>query len=135
MSGGLRDFHKSVLLTYGSEVPVAELQSTHEEADTRLMLHAIYAIQVEGVKRVVIYANDTDIVVLRLYYFMTKLQEMGLEELWMKTHHESYLPIHEISRKLDVSICHALPLIHSLSGRDISSYPFFCWKENMATKE
>ena len=54
LSGGFRDVSKSVLLTNGSVMPVAELQSTHEEADTRLLLHTIYAIQVEGVKRVVI---------------------------------------------------------------------------------
>ncbi|KAG1686778.1 hypothetical protein GQR58_008588 [Nymphon striatum] len=77
LSGGFRDIHKSVLLTNGNESPVTELQSTHEEADTRLLLHSIYATQVEGVKRIVMYANDTDVIVLAVYYYKTKLKKLG----------------------------------------------------------
>ena len=120
--------YKSVKLSEGCVSPVTELQSKHEEADNRLLLHSVYATQVEGVKRIVIYANDTDVVVMAVYYYKTKLQELGLEELWMKTQQDSYLPIHQIATALDADLCRALPLIHSLSGRDITSYPFFTGK-------
>ncbi|KAG1656369.1 hypothetical protein GQR58_023997 [Nymphon striatum] len=101
LSGGFRDIHKSVLLTNGNESPVTELQSTHEEADTRLLLHSIYATQVEGVKRIVMYANDTDVIVLAVYYYKTKLKKLVLDEFWMKTQQDSYLPIHKIANTLD----------------------------------
>ncbi len=134
LSGGFQDVDKSVLLTNGSESAVEELESTHEEADTRLLLHTIYATEVERVKRVVIYANDTDVVVLCVYYYKTKLQEMELKELWMRMQQDSYLPIHDIATRLDASICQALPFIHSLSGRDITSYPFFIGKTTCFNK-
>ncbi|KAG1656448.1 hypothetical protein GQR58_023929 [Nymphon striatum] len=135
LSGGFRDIHKSVLLTNGNESPVTELQSTHEEADTRLLLHSIYATQVEGVKRIVMYANDTDVIVLAVYYYKTKLKKLGLDEFWMKTQQDSYLPIHKIANTLDADLCRALPLIHSLSGRDITSYPFFIGKTTWLQKD
>ncbi|KAG1668553.1 Protein smg8 [Nymphon striatum] len=134
LSGGFRDIHKSVMLTNGNESPVTELQSTHEEADTRLLLHSIYATQVEGVKRIVMYANDTDVIVLAVYYYKTKLKKLGLDEFWMKTQQDSYLPIHKIANTLDADLCRALPLIHSLSGRDITSHPFFIGKTTWLQK-
>ncbi|KAG1657357.1 Phosphatidylinositol 4-kinase type 2-alpha [Nymphon striatum] len=134
LSGGFRDIHKNVLLTNGNESPVTDLQSTHEEADTRLLLHSIYATQVEGVKRIVMYANDTDVIVLAVYYYKTKLKKLGLDEFWMKTQQDSYLPIHKIANTLDADLCRALPLIHSLSGRDITSYPFFIGKTTWLQK-
>ena len=128
LSGGFHDVSKSVVLSEGCISPVTELQSKHEEADTRLLLHSIYATQLEGVKWIVIYVNGTDVVVMAIYYFKNKLQDLGLEELWMKTQQYSYLPIHQIAAALDVVLCRALPLIHSLSGRDITSCPFFTGK-------
>ena len=42
----------------------------------------------------------------------------------MRTARDSYFPIHEIAAVLDPSKSRALPFIHSLSGRDTTSYPF-----------
>ena len=46
-------------------VDVPELLSTQEEADTRLMLHALHAAR-SGAKAVVITAKDTDVMILCL---------------------------------------------------------------------
>ena len=128
LAGGFRDATKSVLLTNGSISLVPELESNQEEADTRLLLHAVYATRV-GTKRIVVLANDTDVVILSIYYFRTLLHEVGLHELWMKTEEDTYLPIHDIAFALDDEICRALPLLHSLSGRDTISYPYFTGKK------
>ena len=44
-------------------VEVAELQSTQEEADTRLLLHALHAAST-GSKAVIVTAEDTDVMLL-----------------------------------------------------------------------
>jgi hypothetical protein len=82
----------------------------------------------------VIHANDTDVVVLSIYYFRTMLKEMGLQELWIKTQQDNYLPIHQIASRLDADICRALPLLHSPSGRDTTSYPYFSGKKTWLEK-
>ena len=47
----------------------------------------------------------------------------------MNTEADTYLPIHEIASKLDEELCRTLPLLHSLSGRDTTSYPYFTGKK------
>ena len=47
---GYLDEAKSVLLTDGWCADVPELKSTPEEADTRLILHALHSVQHDGVK-------------------------------------------------------------------------------------
>ena len=129
LAGGFQDVKETVMLTNGCASSVPELQSTQEEADTRLLLHAMYATKNEGVKRIVIHANDTDVIILCLYYYKTMLKDMGLKELWVKTQQDSHLPVHDIAEKLNQDTCHALPLLHSLSGRDTTSYPYYTGKK------
>ena len=47
---------------------MAALESTQQEADTRVVLHSIYSVQNEDVERIIIHANDTDIVVIILRF-------------------------------------------------------------------
>ena len=91
------------------------------------MLHVIYSVQNDGVDRVVIHGNDTDIIVICVYYAASILED--LPELWVRTAAETYLPIHQMAMALGPSKCRALPFIHSLSGRDTTSYPFFTGKK------
>ena len=106
---------------------VAALESTQQEADTIVVLHSIYIVQNEDVERIIIHANDTDIVVICVYYASKLLRD--LPELWVRTARDSYLPIHGIAAALGPASCRALPFIHSLSGRYTTSYP--CRKEDM----
>ena len=46
---------------------VSELQSTQEEADTRLLLHALHAAN-SGSKAVIIIDQDTDVMILSLAF-------------------------------------------------------------------
>ena len=73
------------------------LCATHEEADTRILLHANDALQ-HGFDQTVIACRDTDVLVL-LVHFKHQL----LKEIWFKSgtmRDQKYVPVHEI--KLDV---------------------------------
>ena len=52
-----------VQYSYGN-VNVSELMASHEEADTRLMLHSIYS----GVQTIVVLTRNTDILVFHLVH-------------------------------------------------------------------
>lgn len=127
LGGGFNEETKSMLITEGSATDIAALESTQQEADTRVMLHAIYSVHNEGVDRVVIHGNDTDIIVICLYYAASILEY--LPELWVRTAAETYLPIHQMAKALGPSKCRTLPFIHSFSGRATTSYPFFTGKK------
>ena len=127
LGGGFKNVTESVVVSKGTVNEVAELQFTQNEADTRIILHSIYSFQKEGSERVVIYANDTDAIFSCVYYTSTLLKE--LPEMWVRTTQSSYLSIHQMASSLGPAQCRSLPFIHSLSGRDITSFPFFTSKK------
>ena len=71
------------------------LSSTHEEADTRLLLRALSAIR-NGCKIIIIRASDTDIMVIALYLF-EQLATEGLEELFIKSK-DYFIPVHDLEK-------------------------------------
>lgn len=75
----------------GTVCDVPELESTQQQADTRVILYTVFSHQKEGAERVVIYANDTDVTVTLIYYAATLLKD--LSEMWVRTIHTSYLPV------------------------------------------
>ena len=103
LGGGFSDKNKTVLVTPNAIQPIAGLQSTQEEADNHVILHTIHSAQNDGVERVVIYINDTDIIVLAMCYAATHLNV--LQELWVRDAPQSYLPIHEIAANLGTPLC------------------------------
>ena len=58
-----------------SEYPLRSCN--HEEFDTRVMLHAANAVSY-GYKRIRVIANDTDIIVLGISFFI----DSGADKLW-----------------------------------------------------
>ena len=127
LGGGFREETRSVVITREFVEQVPELESTQTEADTRIILHSIFAFKSENVSNVVIHAVDTDVVVICIYYAATLLKE--LPGLWVRTEKGVFLPIHLMASALGVDTCRALPFLHSLSGRDTTSYPFFTGKK------
>ena len=85
LGDGFKEEPKSVLVTHVSVTDVPGLESTQQEADTRVIFHTIYSVQNEGVDRVISHANDTDIIVICVYYACTLLKD--LLELWDRTTH------------------------------------------------
>ena len=118
LAGGFRDPLRVVKLTLGNAEVMDELRSDHEEADTRMMLHALHASQDHD--RVVIQSPDTDVAILAIYSFGS----LHCPELWFRTGTKDklrYLPLHTIANNLGPSMCAALPGFHSLTGCDSTS--------------
>ena len=76
--------------------------------------HLFYSVQTDKVDRVVIHANDTDVIIMCLYYAPTHIQY--LPELWVRTEQSACLPIHHMVSALGLAQCPALPFIHSLKA-------------------
>jgi len=92
---------------------------SHEEADTRLLLHARDAVQ-KGHRKVWIRTVDTDVVILAIAMF----SQINPDELWLafgSKLHFRYIPIHEVVKELDPAICKTLPVFHAFTGCDTVS--------------
>lgn len=116
-----------------------DLYSTQEEADTRMILHSVYAdaniFSNDRKGRIIIKSSDTDVLVLCVHYF-PKLE--NTEEMWFQTGSVSnlkdgrrFLPVHDICRSLEPSICNLLPATHALTGCDTTSSFFGLGKKSM----
>ena len=93
---------------------------THEEADTRMILHLEDAVQ-HGHNKVSIRTVDTDVVVLAV----TTAQRLNICELWVAFgvgKHFRHIPAHEIAKALGPSSCIGLPMFHALTGCDTVSF-------------
>ena len=97
--------------------------SNHEEADTRLLLHTQHALS-EGMNRIKILSNDTDVVIIALgaynklrssYHFDDIIIEFGTN----RTH--CSISLKALAESLGPSRCHALPFLHALTGSDTTS--------------
>ena len=59
----------------------------------------------------------------------TLLRDLSELSMWVRTARGSYLPIHGIAAAVGPSTSHALPFIHSLSGRGTTSYSYLTGKK------
>jgi len=66
LAGGFSDGELVKILHGDQASNMEELYSTQEEADTRLLLHAIHASQNHS--SVIIRCDDTDVMILLIYY-------------------------------------------------------------------
>lgn len=130
------DSKKQVLTTFGEQVkstqPCVNLQSiapcTHEEADTRMLLHVAHAVEC-GYKKIMLRTVDTDVLVLAVYT-LRKLQNLHplnqAIELWVsfgtgKSHRN--IPAHDITNSLSPEAALSLPAFHAITGCDtVSSF-------------
>ncbi len=88
----------------------------HEEADSRLILHAILANQ-----DVVVVAKDTDVLVLLVWAY----EKYSVTHQWfMKYERDSFADVGKICRFIGRQLCLSLPAFHSISGCDTTSYMF-----------
>ena len=89
---------------------------THEEADTRIILHLEDAVK-EGNTKVSIRTVDTDVVVLAV----TSAQRLKNAEIWIAFgvgKSFRFLAAHEMARTLGPDWCMALPMFHAFTGCD-----------------
>ncbi|KAK3740394.1 hypothetical protein QZH41_000915 [Actinostola sp. cb2023] len=118
IGGGMRDGVLALSIKNDRCVTVEELNADHEEADTRMLLHAEHASQ-DG-QRIVIQSPDTDVLILCVSHY----DDIGCEELWFRTGVKDrlrYIPAHKISLLLGPRMCKVLPAFHAVTGCDSTS--------------
>ena len=112
VSGGFNEILK-VWSSNTSREDLQELSSDHEEADTRIVLHAKHAAAV-GYKQL---CRDTDVLVLLLAH-----REDLCEEIWMfsgTSRRKKYTPVHKI--RLPEEKRKSLIPFHAITGCDTTS--------------
>ncbi len=93
------------------------LRAAHEEADTRILLHAVDATT-KGYERLIIQCRDTDVLLLLLLVFAHLLSP----EIWMKAgtaKKPRYIKVHDI--KMSNEILNGLLAFHAITGCDTTS--------------
>ena len=119
IAGSFRDGHVTRKVTSDGAVDLEDLFSSHEEADTRLLLHVAHASQ--ECPCVVVWSPNTDVAVLCIHFYH-KLE--ATQELWFHTGVKDkawFIPVHSIAVTLGVQLCKMLPAVHTLTGCDSTS--------------
>ena len=109
--------------------PVPELCSTHEETDTKIILHALYASD-QGAT-VQILSPDTDVLILAL----RRLPEIGRETCIFVGLgcRRRWIPLHRIYDAIGEHVTKALPGFHSFTGCDaIGHFAMGAWEKSLA---
>ena len=97
---------------------IPDLQSNHEEADTRLLLHSKHAA--DNASQIVIQSPDTYVLAICMSHF----NSLSCEELWFQTGVKDrlqFIPMHKVAPALGEGMCNALPVFHALTGCDSNS--------------
>ena len=79
IGAGFRDGEKTVTVARGQCRDDQILRSNHEEADTRMILHAKHAARAN--RGVILQSLDTDVLVLSVSLF----RSLDYPELWFRT--------------------------------------------------
>ncbi|KAJ8888591.1 hypothetical protein PR048_008083 [Dryococelus australis] len=96
-------------------VPVIELRCTHEEADKRIMFHALCTSH-SGATSVAICCEDTDVLILSLGF--AHLIPSNLYFKCGTQNHVRYIDVSKLSSTLGRSVCDALVGLHAFTGSD-----------------
>ena len=89
---------------------------SHEEADTRILLHVAHCAR-QGLRKVIIRTVDTDVAVLAIGHFLA----LRFNELWVSCGvgtHFRQIAIHEIVKNVNEK---ALMFFHAINGCDTLS--------------
>lgn len=99
------------------------IDCNHEEADTRIMVHTLHALE-QGAKTVLVRTVDTDVIVILVGIFHDLLVVQPLADIWIAFgmgKKYRYYHINAICRNLGESKSRALPVFHAYSGCDTTS--------------
>jgi hypothetical protein len=100
-----------------SSTNLSSLRATHEEADTRLLLHVIN----NDANTVVVSARDTDVLLILVSHFA----RVNCENLWMMAgtaKKRKYIPIGPVFHNLPPNSVDSLLPFHGITGCDTTSY-------------
>ena len=94
----------------------------HKEADTRMFVHARHGVE-EGSKRILVKANDTDVIVIGIDAFQV-LNKIGMQQL-LVTYGQGknlrWIPIHDLYSSLGQQRSKAILFFHAFTGCDVTS--------------
>lgn len=118
---------------------------THEEADSRIVVHIVHALQ-HGAKTVQVRTVDTYVLVILVGHFFDLLQlqpDLELRVAFGVGKDFCFHHINTISQSLGERIARALPVFNAFSGSDTTSYFFGkgkksawqSWKSNPLVSE
>ena len=115
--------HQCVLLSSADgisvdKVDVPELQSSQEEADTRMFLHARHAAS-NGAQTVLIRSPDTDVVVIGLWAASHSPCQLVMET--GSGLNRKVFSLTSTAQSLGSAMCNALPGFHAFTGCDTTS--------------
>ena len=113
---------KNVVTNKPESVDLSGIQPcSHEEADTRLLLHAQHA-RLSGYENILIRTVDTDVLVIAV----AMVEQLGNGRLWLlygKGNTTKYIDVNAIASKLGIMKAKGLPVFHALTGCDnVSSF-------------
>ena len=87
VGGGFKDETKSALVTAGTVTDVAGFGINTASGRYESHIRSIYSVHNKDVERIIIHANDTDIVEICVYYGSRLRRD--LQELWVRTTHRT----------------------------------------------
>ena len=115
VSGGFKE--STTVKSSNKALGMTLLQATHEEADTRIVLHCVHT----NTDQVVVSSRDTDVLIL----LVAHLASMQCNRLWMKSgtaKKQKYLPIHDIHKQYQQSQLDERIAFHAITGCDSVSH-------------
>ena len=96
---------------------------SHEEADTRIVVHLLHSVQM-GNKKIFVKTVDTDMIVILLGNF-EEISELCPDiDLWIAFGVSKYFALYSINaiyQETGVNTAQALPVFHAFSGCDTTS--------------
>ena len=98
-------------------------ECTHEEADTRIIVHLQHAVDT-GAQKILIRTVDTDVVVLLIGQLPTLLRSHPHIEVWVAFGMGKgfcHYNINAVCQHLGEDTARALPLFHAFTGSDTTS--------------
>ncbi|KAK3911510.1 Chromosome-associated kinesin KIF4 [Frankliniella fusca] len=114
MAGGF--IEETRVESSNSDRDLTSFQSNHEEADTRMVLHAT---QLES-ETVVVSVRDSDVILLFIHHY----QQMKCKKCWIMCgtqRDRKYIPIHTLCEQLKPDQIKNLLAFHAITGCDTTS--------------
>lgn len=136
LAGGFPEAERVVTIDSNGKRNLLRLFSTQEEADTRMLLHAIDLASSH--ERLIVKSDDTDVLVLLVYYLnegkLPKLTYMHSGHTGQRTNRERFIPVHSICQNVGENVARALPSAHALTGCDSTSSLYKIGKKTAFSK-
>ena len=101
---------------------IHELQSEHQEADTRMVFHANFVAETSDEEPVIVLrCNDTDVFVLLIHHVRHIKARIWMDAGLGSKNNRRLIDILDLATQLTPTICEALPGFHALTGCDYTA--------------